>query len=113
MNVPSFLPKQRGAPARQRPYRPVLECLEDRCLLSRGFAQASARAEADLQETDRQSLADSYRRRALKAVHQTLAMLPPEERSSFWRDKILPDAALTPIRNDADFKRLQEEYGHR
>jgi hypothetical protein len=77
------------------------------------FAQASARAEADLQETDRQSLADSYRRRALEAVHQTLAMLPPEERFSFWQDKILPDAALMPVRNDAEFKRLRDEYVHR
>jgi tetratricopeptide (TPR) repeat protein len=72
------------------------------------FAQAVARAKAD-----RQSLADSYRSRALKAVHQTLAMLRPEERSSFWQEKILPDAALAPIRNDAEFKRLRDEYAHR
>ena len=64
-------------------------------------------------EEDRQSLAESYRRRALEAVHQTLAMVRPEERLAFWQDKILPDAALTPIRNDADFKRLQQEYDHR
>jgi serine/threonine-protein kinase len=72
------------------------------------FAQAVARAEAD-----RQSLADGYRRRALKAVRETLTLVRPEERVSFWRDKILPDAALTPIRNTTDFKRLQEEYGQR
>ena len=77
------------------------------------FAQAVARAEADPREADRHSLAGSYHKRALEAVRQTLAMLRPEERRSFWQDKILPDAALTPIRNDADFKRLQEEYGHR
>jgi eukaryotic-like serine/threonine-protein kinase len=77
------------------------------------FAQASARAEGDRQEPDRQSLARSYRRRALRAVHQTLAMLHPEERLSFWRDKVQRDAALTPIRNEAAFKQLQDEYGHR
>jgi hypothetical protein len=77
------------------------------------FAQAVARAEADLQEEDRQPLARSYRSRALKAVHQTLALLRPEERSSFWQDKVLPDAALKPVRNDAEFKRLQGEYGQR
>jgi tetratricopeptide (TPR) repeat protein len=76
------------------------------------FAQAVARAEADLREADRQSLADGYRGRALEAVHQTLTMVRPEERSAFWQDKILPDAALTPIHKDADFKRLREEYGH-
>jgi tetratricopeptide (TPR) repeat protein len=77
------------------------------------FAQAVARAEADLQRQGRQSLAASYRRRALEAVHQTLAMVPPQEKLSFWRDKILPDAALRPIRTEAEFKRLQEEYNHR
>src|SRR5262249_34801259 len=77
------------------------------------FAQAVARAEADLQEVDRQFLAESFRSRALKAVHETLARLRPEERSSFWQDRILPDAALTPIRNEAEFKRLQDVYAYR
>ena len=72
------------------------------------FAQAVARVEAE-QEKDQQVLAADYRRRALEAVHETLAMLRPEERLSFWRDKILPDAALAPIRDDARFQRLQEE----
>ncbi len=76
------------------------------------FAQAVARAEADPQ-AQRQALTDDYRRRALEAVHQTLAMLRPVERASFWQDKVLPDAALAPIRNDAGFRRLQDEYGHR
>jgi tetratricopeptide (TPR) repeat protein len=76
------------------------------------FAQATASAEADLPEEDRHSLAESYRSRALKAVHQTLTMVPLGERSSFWQDKILPDAALAPIRNDAAFQRLQDKYGH-
>jgi tetratricopeptide (TPR) repeat protein len=77
------------------------------------FAQAVPRVAADVQEKDRQALAERYRSRALEAVRQTLAMLPPEQRGSFWRDRILPDAALTPVRNDADFQRLQEEYAAR
>src|SRR5262249_42303454 len=77
------------------------------------FAQAVAHVEADTQEEDRQTRAAGYRSRALEAVRQALALLPPEERSAFWRDKILPDVALTPIRNDADFKRLEEEYDRR
>jgi tetratricopeptide (TPR) repeat protein len=77
------------------------------------FAQAVARAEADSQAADGRPLADRYRQSALEAVRQTLAMLRPEERLSFWREKILPDDALAPIRNDAAFKRLQDEYVHR
>jgi eukaryotic-like serine/threonine-protein kinase len=67
------------------------------------FAQAVAGA-----ETDRQPLAESYRRRALEAIHQTLVMLAPEKRFSFWKEKIEPDAALTPIRNHEEFKALAE-----
>jgi hypothetical protein len=52
---------------------------------------------------------EDYRRRALEAVHQTLNMLRPEQRLPFWRDKVLPDAALAPIRDDARFRRLREE----
>jgi tetratricopeptide (TPR) repeat protein len=92
------------------------------------FAQAVARAEADSAfsssptaggnskvtgQKDRQSLADSYRRRAMEAVRQTLSMLRPQERAAFWRNKILPDAALAPIRDTADFRRLQAEYDRR
>jgi tetratricopeptide (TPR) repeat protein/predicted Ser/Thr protein kinase len=77
------------------------------------FAQAVARAEADCQEAGRQALADRYRRRALEAVRQTLTMVRPQERLSFWQDKILPDAALAPIRQDAEFQRLGDEQVHR
>ena len=77
------------------------------------FAQALVRAQANRQEKDRQSLTESYKNRALDAVRQTLAMLRPEERSSFWQDKILPDTALLPIHNEAEFKLLQEKYSPR
>jgi serine/threonine-protein kinase len=78
--------------------------------LACSFAQALARVEADPHAEGRQALAASYRRRALEAIHQALAMLRPDERLSFWREKVLPDAALAPIRNDAEFRRLHDEY---
>src|SRR5262249_20873684 len=65
------------------------------------FAQAASRVEGDLQEEDRRGLAARYRSRALAAVRQTLALLRPEQRRAFWQDKILSDAALKPIRNEA------------
>jgi tetratricopeptide (TPR) repeat protein len=74
------------------------------------FAQAAARVEADVQEKDRRSLAEEYRSRALEAVRNTLAMLPPKERLRFWQDKILPDTTLAPIRNETEFQRIQDEY---
>jgi hypothetical protein len=36
-------------------------------------------------------------------------MLRGDERRAFWRDKILPDAALTPIRDDVRFKQIEAE----
>jgi hypothetical protein len=72
------------------------------------FAQAVAQVEGGREE-DSQALVEDYRRRASEAVHQTLNMLPPEERLPFWRDKILTDPALAPIRNDVRFKRLREQ----
>ena len=77
------------------------------------YAQAVARAEADLAEKDRQARAEEYRRCALEAVRNTLQMVRPEERAAFWRDKILTDAALTPIRKDAGFQRLETSAGPR
>ena len=73
------------------------------------FAQAVAHVGTDRGE-DRETLAEDYRRRALQAVRQTLDMLPAADRPSFWRDKILPDPALTPIHDDVRFKRLQDEW---
>jgi tetratricopeptide (TPR) repeat protein len=74
------------------------------------FAQAIPRAEADLQEKNKRTLTASYRTRALEAIQQTLSMLRPEDRFSFWQEKILPDAALKSIRDDSAFKRLEVGY---
>jgi tetratricopeptide (TPR) repeat protein len=73
------------------------------------LAQAVARVEADQDEKARQALSAGYRVSALHALQLTLQMLSPDQRASFWRDKVLPDAALAPIREDTGFKRLQEE----
>jgi tetratricopeptide (TPR) repeat protein len=72
------------------------------------FAQALVRS-----EVDRKSLAETYRRRALEAVRQTLALVRPQDRASFWQHKVLPDAALAPLHNDAEFKRMRDEYAQR
>jgi serine/threonine protein kinase/Tfp pilus assembly protein PilF len=73
------------------------------------FAQAVASAETSLQGQDRQALTASYRGRAVEAIRETLALLPPEDRLAFWQDKIMVDEALAPIRNDEKFKRLKDE----
>jgi tetratricopeptide (TPR) repeat protein len=74
------------------------------------FAQAAVRVEADQAEAQRGALAGRYRGQALQAVRQALALLPPGERLPFWQDKVSPDAALDPIRDTAEFKRLEAQY---
>jgi hypothetical protein len=74
------------------------------------FAQAAARAEVDREQVNRRALAEGHRSRALEAVRNTLQMVDPEVRRSFWQDKMLPDTALAPLREEAGFKRLEAEY---
>ena len=73
------------------------------------YAQAVARVEADAKASDRAALTDSYRASAVRAIRRTLAMVRPEDRAAFWRDKVLPDSALDPIRNSPEFRELQRE----
>ena len=75
------------------------------------YAQASVHAEADLTKDDRQARATDYRRRAVDAVAKTLEMLPAAERAAFWRDKIVPDAALVPLRNEPGFQEIAKSAG--
>jgi serine/threonine protein kinase/Flp pilus assembly protein TadD len=75
------------------------------------FAQAAAGAELDQSEPDRQHVTIRLRKRAVAAVVETMTMIRPEERASFWHNKVLPDKALVPILNEPEFKRLQEEHG--
>jgi tetratricopeptide (TPR) repeat protein len=74
------------------------------------FAQAAARVDADKSVVERLMLAANYRHRALDALRRTLQMVDAPERPAFWRDKVLPDAALAPIRAESAFAQLQAEY---
>jgi tetratricopeptide (TPR) repeat protein len=70
------------------------------------FTLASAKVENDTSIAEGKALAISFRARAIEAVRQTLAMLPPHERQAFWREKILPDKALRPILPLPEFQQL-------
>jgi tetratricopeptide (TPR) repeat protein len=70
------------------------------------FAQAATRvAGSGLVDS-----ANAYRRRAVEVVRRTLELLGPDERTAFWRDKILTDSALSAIRDEPDFRCLQLEF---
>jgi tetratricopeptide (TPR) repeat protein len=64
------------------------------------FAQAALRADRDAAHAP---LAAAYRDQACQAVRKTLDMLPSSKRQQFWRDKVLPDKALDPVRSHPVF----------
>jgi hypothetical protein len=71
------------------------------------FAKANGRAEADRGQPDGPALAARYRERAIEAVRATLDRVAAAERPAFWRDKILPDRYLDPIRRSPEFLALE------
>jgi tetratricopeptide (TPR) repeat protein len=75
------------------------------------FAQAAGRAGADRGRPDGPTLEARYRERALTAIRRALDRLPAAERPSFFKDKILPDRALDPIRQSPEFLDLMARMG--
>jgi tetratricopeptide (TPR) repeat protein len=73
------------------------------------FAQAMVCADADRDEEARQTLRNTYRRQALAALRQTLGMVRRGDRAAFWKEKVLSDSALAPIRGDANFRKIEKE----
>jgi eukaryotic-like serine/threonine-protein kinase len=74
------------------------------------FAQAAAKVTTDRAEPQREILAAEYRRRALQAIRQTLALVAERDRAAFWREKIFPDPALTPLHGDPAFRDVQAVF---
>ncbi len=74
------------------------------------FALAAGKAEKDVAAADARALAGGYRQRAVEILRSTLTLLPEAERGPFWRDKVLPDTALDPIRGERAFEQLAAEW---
>ncbi|HJT77046.1 MAG TPA: tetratricopeptide repeat protein, partial [Gemmataceae bacterium] len=74
--------------------------------LSCVFAQVAGRARADRASPDGPALAAHCRARAVEALRTALSLKPPGQRLPFWRNPVLTDTALDPIRGSAEFERL-------
>jgi tetratricopeptide (TPR) repeat protein len=57
---------------------------------------------------DLRRLRSDYSQRAVALLQRTLTSLSEPERTKFWRDRVLHDNGLDPIRNSAEFARLKE-----
>jgi serine/threonine protein kinase/Tfp pilus assembly protein PilF len=51
-----------------------------------------------------------YQEKALSLLRQALALTPPEKRAAFWRQKVLPDRDLEPIKRSRGYAELAADY---
>src|SRR3954447_591311 len=82
----------------ERAYRLKPETPEMMHNLTCIFAQAAGR-EARKGGDEGQNVARGYRVRAVKLLREALALVNPEARWGFWKDEMLSDRALDPIRD--------------
>jgi hypothetical protein len=74
---------------------------------ARVYAQAALKLGADPGREDRNALARvQYQKRAVGLLRTALELLPADQRPLYWRENVLPDAALAPIRSLPDFVQL-------
>jgi eukaryotic-like serine/threonine-protein kinase len=71
------------------------------------FAQAVGRVESEYDHSDRDSLASRYRGQAVATIRRALDRLPASRRGPFWRETVLPDSYLDPIRRSPEFRELE------
>lgn len=74
------------------------------------FALATSKAEADGGQPDRYALGACYRGRALELIRRALDRLPADRRRQYWREVMLPNDDLDPIRHCPEFSRLEAEF---
>jgi serine/threonine protein kinase/Flp pilus assembly protein TadD len=74
------------------------------------FAQAAGKVRADPKAADRDALEADYRGQAVANIRKALdRRATAEERWLFWRDQMLPDEALDPIRDGPEVRALHAE----
>jgi tetratricopeptide (TPR) repeat protein len=79
---------------------------------ARIFSQAAAVALTNVDrrgQTAAQQVASGYLDRAVTFLRQAIEPLTPGERAAFWRDAVLTDPALLPLRRCPRFARLAAE----
>jgi serine/threonine protein kinase/tetratricopeptide (TPR) repeat protein len=79
---------------------------------ARIFAQAAVAVETDpRQQTPRgQEMQSRCLERAMALLRAALEAAPAEEREPFWRDVVVTDPALNPLRQRSDFQQLAARY---
>jgi tetratricopeptide (TPR) repeat protein len=79
---------------------------------ARVYAQAATQRKTDKGAEESQGLRRTrYQWRAMGLLQQALSLVPAGERAAYWRDKVLKDPALVPLRGLPQYDRLAARYG--
>jgi tetratricopeptide (TPR) repeat protein len=75
------------------------------------FAQAAGRWKSDPEVAHRDDLVARDSRRTVDTLRQALDRVPLAERRTFWREKVVSDRYLDPIRSSPEFQELESRIG--
>jgi hypothetical protein len=78
---------------------------------ARAFAQAAGAAAASADPGVRAFARQVYAPRAVELLGQALAAEDPGRRAAFWRQNVVPDDALAPVKETAEFANLAARWG--
>jgi hypothetical protein len=80
---------------------------------ARVYSQAVGRLTAGINRPDRASpeLLSHHQKRTLDLLRNSLDLTPVSEQPTFFRERILRDAAFDPIRHTPGFNELGAKYG--
>lgn len=74
------------------------------------YAQALIHVDADGRQSQRKALQQQCEEKALASLRHVLELVPKEGRASFWREKILTDSGLQPLRKLPGFQNLGQAF---
>jgi len=76
------------------------------------YARAAGKMDASGERKRRSDLLTraQYQDQAITLLGQATRLLPEDQRAPFWRDTVLRDGALAPVRNCVEFARLRRRY---
>ena len=77
------------------------------------FALAVHRADSPAATKEAERPAERNLLRAIELVRKALKAFPADRRESYWRENIVPDSDMDPIRHSPEFLQLTKEFPSR
>jgi tetratricopeptide (TPR) repeat protein len=80
---------------------------------ARVYAQAAVAVAADPRGAEAAELRQRYEDRGVRLLAEALGQVPAGQRPGFWRNNVVPDRALVPLRRSPAFDRLAAPFAGR